>query len=184
MSDELPSSASPVPARGMVLIAVVALAAAVAGGAIDRVWTARAVTSATELLARTDRRGARSGVPSERGIQERELIGDGQGIPVSLRSLSLTDSQRVRIEKITAHYRPAADSVMRDFRPIADSILRMLSARVATIDLQMRQEAMCVLTPQQREEWIAWRRREHVVVEDNDLMSKLVITNTCPREPR
>jgi hypothetical protein len=45
----------------------------------------------------------------------------------------------------------------------------------------MRQQAMCVLTPQQREEWIAARRQQHAIVEENNLMGKLVTTNSCPK---
>jgi Spy/CpxP family protein refolding chaperone len=166
------------------LIALVALAAGAAGGAIDRLWVARTATPAhSEAPGIAGRREPQAG--SERSIAEQELLGErggnGGGIPLSLRSLSLTDSQRHRIEKITARFQPAADSVMKDFRPVADSIMRTVRGRVAAIDLAMRQQAMCVLTPQQRDEWIAWRKREHVIVEDNNLMAKLVTTNSCPK---
>jgi hypothetical protein len=184
MNDEIRSLGS-VRARGIILLLVVAVAAGVAGGAIDRAWVARdggwssargdgvsiehpikpepvtgaSATRREEPVVRTDRSLEERRPPEERG-----------GIPISLRSLDLNQDQRTRIEKISARYQPAAESVFRSIRD-----------RVAELDLRMRQEAMCVLTPKQRDDWIAWRKRERVIVEEGDLMMKLVTTNACPK---
>lgn len=178
MNDELRSLGS-VRARGLLLLAVVALAAGAAGGAIDRLWVARTansgmiITKFEPIRGRADgpaRESAERPVRTDRSMEEeRGMLGMG-GIPISLRSLTLTDSQRRRIEKISSQFQPAAESVVMTIR-----------SRVAALDLQMRQETMCVLTPQQRADWIAWRKREHLIVEDNDLMMKLVASNSCPR---
>jgi hypothetical protein len=177
MNDELRSLGS-VRARGILLLIVVALAAGVAGGAIDRVWAARrggevrggwertsAVTTAPAASPESERT-----VRTDRSLAERQPPGERGGIPVSLRSIDLDPAQRKRIEQIAARYQPAAESLVMTIR-----------GRVAELDLRMRQEAMCVLTPKQRVDWIAWRRRERVIVEDGDLMMKLVTTSACPR---
>ena len=172
MNDELRSLGS-VRTRGVFLLIVVALAAVVAGSAVDRMLTVRGSRVAEERegsQAAVARRAEEPEVRTERSLEERQPVSERNGIPVSLRSLDLDTAQRRRIEQIAARYQQAAESLVMTIR-----------GRVAELDLRMRQEAMCVLTPRQREEWIAWRKRERVIVEPGDLMMKLVSTNACPR---
>lgn len=166
MSDAIASLGS-VRARGIALLIVVAIAAGVAGGAVDRWWMQRSMTPAGgAALAAALGEGRR-----ERGFVVARGQGADEGIPLSLRAVTLSADQTARIRAITARYRPAAESLMLNVRP-----------RVLALDFQMRQEAMCVLTPAQRADWIAWRKREGLAVEEGNEMLKLVNSGRCPPE--
>jgi hypothetical protein len=173
-------------ARGIMLLIVVALAAGAAGGAIDRAWVASREGSAG-FLALGDRtvrvnpelrrEGGRPREEPRDGPARRE--GEGRlrpagagedSIPYSLRSVTLTQAQRTRIIAITAKYTPVAESVMRSVGP-----------RVAELSRRMSQEAMCVLTPKQRDDWVAWRRRERLNGEESKQLLALVDSNSCPK---
>jgi Spy/CpxP family protein refolding chaperone len=114
---------------------------------------------------REQRRAGRTGVEEPVGPALQE------GIPITLRAVDLNDQQKERIRAIMQRYRPVAESIARSVRP-----------RVQEIDFRMRQETMCVLTPKQRDDWIAWRRRERLSVEEGGAMLKLVTTNSCPAD--
>lgn len=167
MNDALVSLGS-VRARGIALLIVVAIAAGVAGGAIDRWLIQRSVTPSSGAVP-----GAGIGERRDSRFEgERGRAAEGE-IPLSLRAVTLSPDQIVRIRAITARYRPAAESLMLNVRP-----------RVLAIDLQMRQEAMCVLSPAQRAEWIAWRKREGLAVEEGNQMLKLVNSDGCPSDTK
>ena len=175
MTEELHALGS-VRARGILILALVALAAGAAGGAIDRVWVAR---SANEARSESPERNFASGedrheqsglARTDRSLEERRTPSERGGVPISLRSINLSPEQSIKIEKISAQFQPAAESVVKTIR-----------LRVLAMDLQMRQQAMCVLTPAQRDQWIAWRKREGLVVEENDAMMALVKAGSCPR---
>lgn len=174
MTEGLPALGS-VRARGILLLALVALAAGAAGGAIDRVWLTRSANEGTsESPARNfasgEDRQEQSGLTrTDRSLEERRTPRERGGVPISLRSINLSPQQRVKIEKISAQFQPAAESVVKTIR-----------VRILAMDLQMRQQAMCVLTPAQRDEWIAWRKREGLIVEENDAMMALVKAGSCP----
>jgi Spy/CpxP family protein refolding chaperone len=149
--------------RGVLLLLAVGVAGGIAGGAIDRVWIVRHDASPAD--ARAEPREPAREEPRRPVEEEREEI------PASLRAVDLTDAQRARIVAITRKYRPVADSLMRSVRP-----------RIEALDLRMRQEAMCVLTPRQRDDWVAWRRREHLNVEEGGILMKMVTDHACPAE--
>lgn len=165
MTEELRALGS-VRTRGVLLLAIVAIAAGAAGGAIDRIWVAR---DRHEVTGKEPRREPGM-LRTDRTLEERRPVNERGGIPISLRSIDLTPDQKQRILLISSRYQPAAESVIAGIR-----------ARVLALDLKMRQEAMCVLTPKQRENWIAWRKRERLVVEAGDSMLKLVNSGACPK---
>ena len=170
MNDELRSLGS-VRARGIILLIAVAIAGGAAGGALDRWWvTSRTPAEPAPVAVALTPEG---GYVTRRSVTEPgRALGEGEdGIPSSLRGVELTDDQKTRIRALTAKYQPVADSLMRDVLP-----------RVRELDLRMRQEAMCVLTPKQREDWIAWRRRERLAVEENGMFLKLVNAGACPAQ--
>jgi hypothetical protein len=169
--------------RGILLLIVVALAAGAAGGAIDRAWVAnreglRGWTTTAYGRVVTNREPSAEGDASRReprAAPRREErgrpTGAGEdGIPYSLRSVTLTNAQKTRILAITAKYNPVAESVMRSVGP-----------RVAELSRRMSQEAMCVLTPKQRDDWVAWRQRERLSGEESKQLLELVNTNSCPK---
>ncbi|HEV8410117.1 MAG TPA: hypothetical protein VGQ30_06390 [Gemmatimonadaceae bacterium] len=159
MNDELRSLGS-ARTRGIALLLVVAVAAGAAGGAIDRWWLSRAAPAPVPL----DRRH----VISEGG--ERTLAGGGDGdVPYSLRAVKLTPAQIEKLHALTARYRPAAESLMRAFR-----------SPVMELNARMQREAMCVLTPQQRDDWVAWRKREQLSGDEATQMLVLVTAGRCP----
>ena len=151
--------------RGVLLLLAVAVAAGVSGGAIDRLWVVRRDAPTVSEPRRTEEpRG-----PS-REERRAEPVGERvPEIPYTLRAVDLTDAQRVQIGAIVQRYRPAAESLMRSVRP-----------RIEALDLRMRQETMCVLTPKQRDDWVAWRRREHLNVEEANVLMKMVADHACP----
>ena len=71
---------------------------------------------------------------------------------------------------------------MSRYQPTADSLMRAVMPRVRDLDFRMRQEAMCVLTPSQRDEWVQWRQREALSVEEGNQMLDLVTKGQCPAE--
>jgi Spy/CpxP family protein refolding chaperone len=157
-------------ARGIFLLAVAFVAGAVAGAAVYRLVQPPQQTTlaAADRLARL--RDMRRGEGEEGG---RRVDPRNEGIPVTLWNVDLTDEQRAKVRAIMARMQPTADSLMRSVRPT-----------VFALDLQMRQEAMCVLTPTQREAWMAWRRRENLSMEEGGEMMKLVTSNACPPETK
>jgi hypothetical protein len=166
MNDELRSVGS-VRARGIILLVAVAVAGGMAGGALDRLWVARHEGASAAVtppggeerrpgMSREERRG-----PQREGAAE---------LPAWLRAVDLSSDQHKRIVAITAKYRPAAESLTRTVLP-----------RVLELNLRMSEEAMCVLTPRQREDWIAWRRRERLSMVEADQFMKLVLSNSCPK---
>lgn len=169
MTDRIESLGN-VRARGILLLAVTFLAGGVAGAAVYRLFKPPQQTTlaAAERLARL--RDLRRGDMTEGG---RSVEARNEGIPVTLWNVDLTDEQRAKVRAIMARMQPTADSLMRSVRP-----------RVFALDLQMRQEAMCVLTPTQREAWMAWRRRENLSMEEGGEMMKLVTSNACPPETK
>jgi len=171
MNDEL-SSLGSVRARGIALLVVASLAGGVAGGAIDRLWVARAEAGGEGWVAvRRQAEERRNGeTVTRRGLTVYEPRRDEE-IPAALRAVELTDAQRTRIRAIMSKYRPVADSLMRSVQP-----------RVSELATKMNQEAMCVLTPRQREDWMDWRRREHLNLEEGSQLLKLATANACPRE--
>jgi Spy/CpxP family protein refolding chaperone len=168
--------------RGLYLLLAVAIAAGAAGGALDRLWVAREggivgwrstsgeggavlVNRPAERLTEAQR--------AERPLGERRrLMNPGEdGIPYALRAVDLTNEQRGRIVALAEKYRPVADSLMRSVAP-----------RVRQLDLQMREEAMCVLTPKQRDDWVAWRKREGMNMDEAGEMLRLVTAGQCPAD--
>jgi hypothetical protein len=166
MNDELRSLGN-VRARGIMLLVAVAVAGGMAGGALDRLWMARHEGSrvAVSLSNGEDRRPGMSR-EERRGAQREEK----SELPAWLRSVDLSGDQRTRIVAITAKYRPAAESLMRTVLP-----------RVVELNVRMNEEAMCLLTPKQREDWIAWRRREGLSMVEGNQFMKLVASNSCPK---
>ncbi|HVT40577.1 MAG TPA: hypothetical protein VHE78_16155 [Gemmatimonadaceae bacterium] len=166
MNDELRSLGS-VRARGIILLVAVGVAGGMAGGALDRLWVVRHDVKSPALIPGSgeERRPGRS--REERRGPQREGSAE---LPAWLRSVDLSGEQRNRIVAITAKFRPAADSLMRSVLP-----------RVMELNLRMSEEAMCVLTPRQREDWIAWRRREHLSIEEANQFMRLVSSNSCPK---
>lgn len=176
MTEELQALGS-VRTRGILLLALVALAAGAAGGAIDRVWVARNADegrseppSGRNVGSGEDRHEESRMARTDRSLEERRPPSERGGVPISLRSIDLSPDQRQRIEKISAQFQPAAESIAKTVRE-----------RILALDLQMRQQAMCVLTPKQRDDWIAWRKRERLIVEENGAMMALVKAGTCPK---
>lgn len=155
--------------RGIVLILVVAVAAGAAGGAVDRWWTTRAAGASMGIKLegpawRAERR------PNMEPGREREGTPE---IPFALRTVKLTDEQQARIRAIVARWQPLADSLLREVRP-----------RIIEMDFRMRQEAMCVLTPEQRTEWVADRRRRNLNAAEDAQMLALVTAGTCPADAK
>jgi Spy/CpxP family protein refolding chaperone len=170
--------------RGIWLLLVVAIAAGAAGGALDRLWVAREGGFVGWRIAD----GEGGGMVTVRGttadgfteaqragriLGERRRAGNPgeDGIPFALRAVDLTDEQRQRILSLAEKYRPVAESLMRSVAP-----------RVRQLDLQMREEAMCVLTPKQRDDWVAWRKREGLNMDEAGEMLRLVTAGQCPKE--
>lgn len=170
MNDEL-RSVGGVRARGILLLVAVAIAGGAAGGAIDRWWTMRDGAYGGFVTAEPGVGFLRRG---EGGAAERLRVRNvpEDGIPFSLRAVNLTDEQKARIREITARFQPAAESLMRNVRP-----------RVMELNLRMQQAAMCVLTQAQRDEWLAWRKREGLSVEEGEAMLKLANSGGCGEAP-
>jgi len=141
--------------RGLYLLLVVAVTAGAAGGAIDRIWVARQ----GGLVGRQPDQGRLAAKPGDNAI------------PSALRALDLTDEQRGRILSLAEKYRPAAESLAQSVAP-----------RVQQLDLQLREEAMCVLTPAQRDTWIAQRKREGLGTDEPGQMLRLVSAGQCPKD--
>lgn len=172
MNDELRSLGS-ARARGIALLLAVGVAGGAAGGAIDRWWMARGAGSQSEAVAAERRTEPTSGA-SRRGLpRAEEERGSTEGIPYSLRAVKLTPQQIERLRALTARYQPAAESLMRSIRP-----------RIMELNSRMQQEAMCVLTPGQRTEWINWRKREHLDSGEAAQMLELATSGRCPPEPK
>lgn len=173
MNDELRAIGS-VRMRGILLLIAVAVAGGMAGGAIDRMLTARRSGELTGWSLRGES-GEPASVtprpePSARREERRNPAEANSEIPYSLRSVDLTAEQRARIVEITRKYHPAAESLMRSVAPA-----------VQRLNQRMNQEALCVLTPKQRDAWIAWRRREGVSMEEGGQMLALANANQCPK---
>jgi len=176
VNDELRSLGS-ARARGIALLLVVGIAGGAAGGAIDRWWTTRAEKEAGWTTRTEGERGGSVTVTNRRreGVSREEPVRavPNEEIPFSLRSVKLTPEQEVRVRAVTARYRPAADSLMRSIRP-----------RIMELNTRMQQEAMCVLTPAQRTEWMAWREREKLSMEEGTRMLELANSGRCPAETK
>jgi len=172
MNDELRSLGS-ARARGIALLLAVGVAGGAAGGAIDRWWMARSAGSQGEAV--TAERGTEpaSGA-SRRGLPRADQgPGSTEGVPDSLRAVKLTPQQVERLRALTARYQPAAESLMRSIRP-----------RIMELNARMQQEAMCVLTPEQRSEWISWRKREGLDTGEATQMLELATSGRCPTAPK
>jgi hypothetical protein len=171
MNDELRSLGN-ARARGVALLLLVGIAGGAAGGAIDRWWTSRAGEE-RGLALRAEGRVDEPVSPTNprRLVVRSEPKGDGEGeeIPFSLRSVKLTPEQIERVKAVTRRFRPEADSLMRVIRP-----------RIIELNNRMQQEAMCVLTPDQRKEWMAWREREHFNLDEGKRMLELANSGRCP----
>lgn len=173
MNDELRSLGN-ARARGVALLILVGVAGGAAGGAIDRWWTARGEGERV-AIARTEGWREREVSPTNpRRTVTREgaaVTLEGEGIPFSLRAVKLTPEQVVRVKAVTARFQPEADSLMRVIRP-----------RIIELNRRMQQEAMCVLTPEQRKDWLAWREREKLSLDEGNQMLELANSGKCPAE--
>lgn len=94
---------------------------------------------------------------------------EGAGIPRQIVQLGLSADERERIRAVVARRQPTADSIMESVTP-----------RVRKLELTMRQEMMCVLTPAQRSQWMDWRRRQGLSLSEGEDWLALVSANTCP----
>jgi hypothetical protein len=161
-------------ARGVALLLLVGVAGGAAGGAIDRWWTSRSERERTFLTRTEDGHTVEVSVrnPRREGSRDEPVkTGDGEGIPFALRAVKLTPEQIERVNAVTARFRPEADSLMRMIRP-----------RIIELNARMQQEAMCVLTPDQRKAWMAWRVREHLSLDEGKQMLELANSGRCPAE--
>ena len=123
-------------AVGILALAVVFLAGAAAGAALDRHFLLRIPV---EYVAR---QGAGADRDGERSPQVRRAL--ETGIPVAMLQLQLTPEQQATLTEIAKRRRPRADSVMRALRPV-----------VGGLETQMMQEMLCALSPAQQSHWLA-----------------------------
>lgn len=157
------SHASTPRARGAALLAVVFLAGALAGAAVDRVWVV------THML----------GAFRSAGL----VIGEGRRSPNSpegeRRLASTIPDQFVRLH-LTPHQDSVLSAIALRRRPRADSVIRALRPTVQHMETEMMQEMLCALTPAQQAEWLAYMQQNRW---DPDVVAeryKLVETHTCP----
>jgi Spy/CpxP family protein refolding chaperone len=107
--------------------------------------------------------------------QAEEGRDEDRGIPSQLMQLGLADDQRAQMRRALAERKPAADSIMEAVQP-----------RIRELELNTRQELMCVLTPAQRQRWVDWRAHEGLSATEGDVWLVRVHNGTCGgnrREP-
>jgi Spy/CpxP family protein refolding chaperone len=94
---------------------------------------------------------------------------EDEAIPPQFRPLGLTLEQRAAMKRI-----------VRAQQPVADSIMQTVLPRVRALDLEMRQQMLCVLTPDQQRQWMRWRARTGLSLREGEAWLEKAHTNTCP----
>jgi hypothetical protein len=97
---------------------------------------------------------------------------ENQGIPRQLLQFDLTADQRTRIKQVVARRQPTADSITESVLP-----------RVRALELTMRQEMMCELTPTQQQRWMQWRKDQGLSLAEGEDWLALVRAGKCERQP-
>ncbi|HVX38586.1 MAG TPA: hypothetical protein VHB25_03350 [Gemmatimonadaceae bacterium] len=121
--------------RAALLLAVVFVAGGLAGAAIDRAVTTRAMAGGPVVqIAYQPKTGAPHAGPA------------AVDIPYAVQQLDLTGDQRTRIIAIVQQVRPESDSLWAQLRTEVVPKSRALETR-------MFQRILCTLTPAQRETW-------------------------------
>jgi len=146
--------------RGALVLLLALASGMLVGGALDRLYLARALGSGADEASRLD----------ERRREERERRSD---IPEQIERLGLTPVQRARIERLVERRRPEADSMMAEVLP-----------RVRALELSMDQEMMCVLTAGQRREWVAYRQSHGMNGPETQEWLRMVTAGACPDSGR
>ena len=117
---------------GALVLVIAFIAGGLAGAAADRVYVARQSAVAGE------EQGPKLS-PAERETRRRA---EQEGIPWAVIDLDLTDSQKVAIRALASRRRPQADSLMA-----------LVVPRVRTLENEMFEDIICLLTPAQRERY-------------------------------
>jgi len=139
----------------IMVFAMVFAAGALVGAAVERAAGVRSLET-----GRRDRRSAsRLGAESE-----------SAAIPIALSQLDLTPDQQQQVRAIVLRLRPVTDSIWTALRP-----------KAIAVELQMFQEALCVLTPEQLGRWKAYANRAGATRAQIDERLKLVSAGACPR---
>ena len=115
-------------------IAVVAIASALAGAAVDRAYMSRAMRLVGDTTFHPISSALRAPTPDDRKRYLAELS----------RALSLTPDQNRLVDSILANRAGEFDAVRAEMRPRVDSLLR-----------QVRGDVEAVLTPDQRDRYRA-----------------------------
>jgi hypothetical protein len=154
--------------RGLLVLAAVFIAGAVAGTAAERyyVLNQQPHTVAAPGGWRTEGGGERPPSPELRRAIE-------TGIPTHFVRLGLTAQQESVLAAISRRRRPRADSIVQSLRPVASKL-----------ETQMMQEMLCALTLAQQAHWLAYMdtvKFDPVVVAERYAPIR---THTCASLPR
>jgi hypothetical protein len=167
----LPRGAGQRLGTGAILLAVVFVAGAVAGAALDRAWirTHLVRVAGGWTLAREIR------VPRPTGDSVTDRLRE-VGVPDQFLRLHLTSEQAMQLAEIAQRRRPRSDSI--------NAVVKRLQPTVQRLETEMMQEMLCALSPSQQADWLEYMKTNgwnpNVVAE----RYRLVQTHTCPAQPR
>ncbi|MDX1623639.1 MAG: hypothetical protein R3199_06630 [Gemmatimonadota bacterium] len=115
-------------AKGLALLAVVFVAGALAGAALDRWWTA-------------------STAPPSEDIPVGPMVRDGR-LPPAFERIDLTDEQRERIEAILATWQPRVDSLLGTTLPALRAVTDSVRQEVEAVLTPEQRERLAELLPE------------------------------------
>lgn len=139
--------------RGVVVLAAVFVAGALAGAVIDR------------TVSRREHR--------EPSKQERHSNGGPEvdQIPTPLVNLGLTPDEQTRLHAIARQWRPRAARELEEVR-----------AHTADLENGMFADMLCVLTPAQRDRYMDWLHNAQMPPDVVDKRFAVVRANKCPAQ--